>query len=811
MEPAMKSTTLRSLFLPLAAGALLADGAWAAPASTSPYSTDVVNEYVQDETSDGIANLNMVLCIMHGLNPSDMLTAKGVLNSSSGVTEVKYLALVDKNKCDTKSRASSSNSTSGASGSTATPAYMTAIVDVTRGSNATDPMVGKAWMTFNEQGNNFNISVKLTVSNDPVSSPPYGVVRMDYIGYLAGQVPGSASPMFNGYIDANGPTVNYLETGANSSNVALGLNAQSTTAGSGVIQAQMNNNGTPVTVSYKFAYNPIDFARNDGSGDLCFDRSKANAQRSVWRYGVYDATSGVRIDQAHPGFPISGTASGITGVANGTTMYGYASYWGINFGGVDQSAIAALPDGQVTAVANITDQRPGNTTVYNMYKNGGKLTQWTQSSTTLAHVDGIPFNHFGEGCHLVNGGSGLGSIPSPSGSPNSNCTATAQDYQNWVMQWDNTAGTFVLTGMQSCSPGSPCVLTTFAPVTVLQGFMHEPIEGYSDALGGDITIPLPAGDTSTSGSVAHAGGDTVYSYTQSTVLPGSASLNHLYCLSNCPTSASLSSFTANPSTASPFAAPTNTQWGAGAQEITYSFGSSGLLDSTSAAVELTSSPSNSPWQNGLMSGRLYTADLANGSGNPCPPAMGSNTPAAYCEPASPTVYYTYQTGPNQWNQTTWLTAGGNPVAFDPPQNIAFTVPSDSTFVALYGSAWAGKPIQLQFNGFGNLYGIPGSCVDPQTNAAVDCSKGGARYVPAFALLDGTALTVGSASWLVRALDAELRLKSIACPAGLSTSGITVTVPTAQPHNPALSSDTAYYIGTAPSLTGSPAVIDGVLQ
>src|SRR5258708_10411994 len=127
----------------------------------------------------------------------------------------------------------------------------------------------------------------------------------------------------------NGAGVNYLETGGNSSNVALALNAQDTTSGSGIIQSAQNNGGTPTTVTYTFAYNPVAFDRNSGGGaaDVCFDRSKANAEKSVWRYGIYDATTGDRIDQAHPGFPISGTTNGITGVANVQTLYGYASYW----------------------------------------------------------------------------------------------------------------------------------------------------------------------------------------------------------------------------------------------------------------------------------------------------------------------------------------------------------------------------------------------------------------------------------------------------------------------------------------------------
>src|ERR1700719_253034 len=102
-----------------------------------------------------------------------------------------------------------------------------------------------------------------------------------------------------------------------------------------------------------------------------------------------------------------------------------------------------------------------------------------------------------------------------------------------------------------------------------------------------------------------------------------------------------------------------------------------------------------------------------------------------CQPANPATYYTWQTGPNQWNQSLWLTDGTSVVAFDPPQNIAYTVPTGSA----YGS-YDGLPILLQFNGFGNLSGIPGTCVNPVNNAPVDCSTPNARNVPTFSLPDG---------------------------------------------------------------------------
>jgi len=105
--------------------------AWSQIPATAPYNTDPQNEYVQDQTSDGISNLNMVLCIVHGMSPADMVNAG------------PYVALVDKNKCDTKSRSSASNSTSGSSGSTATPSYINAVVNVTQATDA-DPMYAKS-------------------------------------------------------------------------------------------------------------------------------------------------------------------------------------------------------------------------------------------------------------------------------------------------------------------------------------------------------------------------------------------------------------------------------------------------------------------------------------------------------------------------------------------------------------------------------------------------------------------------------------------------------------------------------------------
>ena len=88
----------------------------------------------------------------------------------------------------------------------------------------------------------------------------------------------------------------------------------------------------------------------------------------------------------------------------------------------------------------------------------------------------------------------------------------------------------------------------------------------------------------------------------------------------------------------------------------------------------------------------------------------------------------------------WLTKTSDDsiVSFDPSENVLYTVPNGS----VYGSR-AGKSIQLQSNGFGNLFGVPGFCVDPPDNDQVDCSTANARYVPLFSLPDGATMTLAS--------------------------------------------------------------------
>ena len=723
--------------------------AGAAPPPTSPYVTDPQNLSVQDETAQGIGSLNMVLCVIGSTDPAALVNAG------------PYLALVDMTTC----QAAKGGSSAASAGATN---FANAVVNVTRASNA-DPMIARVWLSVPQQGQaTTNVYAYLSATQSPATAPPYGAFRMDYIGKNDGTVG------FNGYIDSNTPgVIKFLETGQGSSNTALAMSANATTSGSGTMVVGANGGGNnPVT--FNFAYNPSYFHRNDGTTDECFDRSLADATVAVAQYGTYNAEDGTRVDQAHPGFPVLATYGG-------DSYYGFANYWGINFQGLD------IPDGTPVAALTVADQRPGNTTSYALSKVGGKLTEWTQVSTTLGALAGIPFTYGADLTGLTSG------------------NAMVTGVNNWVMQWSSSAGNFTVVGIQTCD-NDGCVTSAVNPVATVNAsaFNALPVSGYANSYGGNINIP-PTGSP-------HSAADPVFYYNQTTVTPGATALT-LYCLSQCPTGAQLAGYSSATLTA-PFANGTDAQWfsaPSSANTVSYTFGASGLVDARGAPaiLELASQyPSGSPYtQNGIQTGWLLDAPLTYAN---CPAGMPTGT---VCQPTNPATYYSWQTGPNQWNQSLWLTTGGSVVPFDPPQNIAFTVPTGSA----YGS-YSGLPILLQFDGFSNLQGIPGYCINPVDNSAEDCNVSGSSYVSMFSLRDGTTMTLPSLSGstttplIVKALNGVILLNSLGSGAAqcASMTLTPLTLPSGGLHDPSNPSDSEY-LGVMPTVTAAPAVIDGVVQ
>lgn len=775
------SRTVRTLLI--VAATVAASGlAAAAPPSTSPYITDAQSSYVQDATSQSIGQVNMITCVVHAMRP-DALVNQG-----------PYIALVDKNACDALK---SSAADSGASASAAqAPDYMNVIVDSTRVSN-TDPMIVKAWISLNENGQPITIFAHASATAAPSATDPYGAFRLDYCGKTAG----TTGCLMNGYIEAGSGALSYYESDTSpngSQTTALKLSSVGTTSGSGSLSEQQSGNGGSMSTAFDFAYDQNYFLRSDPSSTSeCFSRDATDPATgfSVWQYGLYDSTTGVRINR-NSGFPIEFTTGG-------TTYQGYLGYYGLS---LPPAAASALTTGSTVDKVDYQSGSAPLKTPYNVVTNGGRLMRYTKETRTLKQIDQIHFNAW---------------VGSTAG------TSLPQPNTQYEMYWDDASGLFVVTGMMQCGQNG-CQTSNLAPSQTLSASFWASngsggVQGWSQSLGGDLFIDLSqvtgTVDSSSSGSI------TVVYHVQDIVYPDDPNKPAtLYCVNNCPTGASLQSYftQATPgSVASPYAGSSNNNFQPtqAANVLSYTVDANAVLNDGTAAVVYTDANAYQQYpqyQDGVMSGRLFAnlTDAQCNSGQYCDWAVNNAT-----------QYYVWQTGPNSWDQFTGVQdSTGAFVHFDSPLQVSFQVPSNVSGTAPYGS-YAGTSLVLQYAGFGQLWGIPGSCVSEITNQPADCTAQGSRYVPEFMIpydptanpqqgvVTATANGVTS-TYLVKWLQREIRFAPKAasvCANDNLQLPTGVQLPTAAGLADPSDSSSPVYLGTEPAVTSAARVIQGTVE
>jgi hypothetical protein len=764
----MKSLFSYGTSVPLVLLATAGATASASPPASSAYFTDAQTSHVQDATSESIGQVNMITCVFHSMRP-DALVNQGA-----------YVALIDKNKCDA-AKASSAGNSGDSSGAAQAPQYMTAVVNSTRASN-TAPMLASAWISIDQEGTPVTIFAHLSATAAPSTTDPYGTFRLDYCGKPAS---GGAGCLMNGYMQAGNGTLSYYETdgggGGGSQVTALALSSVGTASGGGSVNVTQSSNNTS-TSGFDFAYNSSYFLRSDGSNSMCFSRdaSDPNTGISVWRYGLYDSVSGERVAR-NSGFPIQYTSGG-------TTNQGYVGYYGLS----SQPGAAAPADG--STVAKIDYQNgSASTASYTVVNKGGRLTRFTRQNTTLKLIDQVHFNAF------------IGNVAG------SNLPHPNTQYE---MYWDDGSGQFIAVNEMQCSQNG-CQTLPLGSVAVDPAFWsgaNMGLQGWSQSLGGDLFVDLAnTGTPVDSTAVAYHVQDLVYP--DDSTLPGA-----LYCVSNCPTAATLQSYLAQGSGTSPYVSATYNSWQPTTAPVTYTLSGNVLVNSSAEVVDSVAADyqGKQMYQNGVMSGRLVES-LADAQ---CGTDQGGNPQYCDWKMSSASVYYQWQTGPNSWDEFTAIKdSSGSFVHFDAPLNVSFKVPANTAGTAPYG-AYANTNLILQYGGFGDLWGIPGSCVSSATNQAVDCNdpSGVARYVAAFAVpYDPNAnpqqgvVTTSTKTYLVKWLDREIRFAqqspSTCSSAGLSASHATLPDPSGL-QNPSDSSS-AVYNGVEPTPSNTaPRVIQG---
>jgi hypothetical protein len=771
---------LRLFAKSLASAAALTAGAaaLAGPPADSAYFTDAQSSYVQDATSDSIGSVNMITCIMSSMRP-DALVNQGA-----------YIALIDQNVCNA---AKAGAATSGSSASAAqAPNYMSAVVNSTRASNS-DPMIVTAWISIGEQAAPETVFAHISVAAAATATDPYGAFRLDYCGKL-----GSSAPCdMNGFLQAGNGTLSYYETENANGNRggqirALQLASVGTTSGSGSVAVQQSNNGGSSSSAFNFAYDQSFYLRNDLlGGSECFSRDASDPATgfSVWQYGLYDAASGARLER-NSGFPIQYSSGG-------ATYQGFVGYYGLSV-----QPGAPLP-ANGSAVKKV-DYSGGSATTatYTAVTYGGRLTRYTQKTRTLQSINLLPFNVF------------IGAVNN-FGLPDPNT--------QYVMYWDEASGKFIATAEMQCSQNG-CQTNNLARPQALDPSLWASVggvlQGFSQSLGGNLSIDLSA----VNGALNSAAITVVYDE-QALVYPNDPTLPAtLYCASNCPTGASLQAYFAqsqsNP-VASPFVAATfnNFQPVLAAALTQYSLAGAVLTDGNGQAVVATNASDYAQYpqyQNGIMSGVLF----ANPGDAACPDHA---VPTDYCanQASLASVYYVWQTGPASYDQFAAVKdSSGDFVQFDAPLNVNFTVPAG----AAYGN-YAGTSLVLQYNGFGDLWGIPSICVSQTTNLPANCGDADALNVPQFIIpydpaanpqrgvVSATASNV-TTSYLVKWQQRQIRFANKGlnlCANDKLAVPTHIVLPTSAGLQDPSQSSSSVYLGAEPTVTAAPRVIQGVIE
>jgi hypothetical protein len=767
----MKTTKILPTTLALACSMIGAASAQTVPTSGA-YVTDGQNTWVQDRVGDRISTVNMIMCIMGNLKPDQM------------VNKGPYLALVDQGKCKGQSDAGNASSTN--AGETSSSKYMSAVVESTQAASS-DPLVMKAWITDEEQDQGTTskslIYIYLEATAGKSTTNPNGLFKM----YFCGTVPGTSTCDMKGTLKSDTSGLTFYEAenrgGPGISETKLKLQQADANGDSGIGKIQGADNGS---FTYDFAYNPTNFRRNDGTTDVCFSRDQTQAEFSTWKYGVYKP-DGSRLNMDHPGFPVKF-------VHNGSTDFGFWSFWGLS---LPPSAMA-----DIGVTGSLTRQVGGSDEALTVSKKGGKLWKFTRQAATLDDFKNSSLNY--SACQATT------NLPLAGDQP---CT-------NYTLQWNGVDLQAV--GKMTCGEGGCSPVPISVPVTLsaseFAAVGAKSLWIYSPA--GDGVISVPA-------SGNFSGTTQLFYRSRNVVTPGAAGApSQLVCVNGCPTSY------ANTTPLTPWADITALTWGGGGSQtipssqnwgpvpasnaISYTY--DGMLKRAGSAIDysVASSTQMASFPGGLQSGYLIDgSDAAALASIKCDNTGAANSSGSnYCPwlANQATTSYQWETGPNQWNQYFGAANSAGPISFDPPKNLAFTVTS-SNIRAADVTKFAGSTLQLQFSGFGELQGIPGSCVNPDNNQPVACGPG-VRWVPAFDIKDASTVSEGTSTYYTKFLEREMRLHKLAgtgasaCPNLSLTDAGALVLPGVE----AWDVNPLTKIGSQPTLiTSKPAVIQGVLQ
>ena len=135
----------------------------------------------------------------------------------------------------------------------------------------------------------------------------------------------------------------------------------------------------------QLAANPTAYNQNE----VCYSTDKSNVKKNVYRYGVYDATTGARHGEDGGGFPLRADNPSSTEADPKDDLYGYADYWGVWLD--TWSATEAEVIGATWVNATDTSSTP---TEYQAIKTHIEVWKYTNSVVSLDSIDNIKISMY---------------------------------------------------------------------------------------------------------------------------------------------------------------------------------------------------------------------------------------------------------------------------------------------------------------------------------------------------------------------------------------------------------------------------------
>lgn len=745
-------------------------------APSTDYMKDVTTVYVNERSVEAFQNINSILCSVRQTRYDAM------------INQGPYLALVDEKSC--RNEASSSTDQSSNAGM---PQYSLWTVKSSRASE-TSPHIVDVWLFDPYQDakrpNGQLITAQMIITESVDTAPPYGKFQINYIAtdplipsieIVRGMLRSEPNPQTGeALLQLAEETPDFF----NIMKTTLLKNANG--SGGGTV-LQVRNDPAPTTDRFDIAFSTDFFSRHnyDGSPDVCFDRTTFD--ESAWRYGLYDQ-SGMRIN-VNAGFSIKRGSD-----------YGWVGYWGYWMPNNPDGSPGVLSDGETVYEHNFSTNVD---TPYTVFLPGGKLKRHSRKLLNLVDIKSIP---------LVWNDGGT----------------------NYLVVWEklqptDTEGYFIKVATQDNNGNWAGITPALINLPTLPLYTAE-LNFWSQSLGGQMRVSLancapPGASAYYTCPVNQPDTAVVTYYAETIVRPGEAGVpQSLACYDRCPQAGTAAGIdpTANPL---PFY---NTWNGTTSVGYDYSFATDPadpntmvLIDKTSSNPVVLASKSSDPgYEWGVSSGPLFDNTIqANMDVIKCDWTLTGQIcgwESWYLD-----EFFTWETGPNSWNQFMGLKDGaGNFVRFDEPLRVLYTHIQPVASAPDY--KYNNVKFNLEYSGFGNLQGIPGACVDINMQPAT-CDQS-THWVPEFTIPDMNPLVAGELSevtdsndnitkYIVKALEKEQRMRAadLSGDPTILTPCTNASVTPAPYPLPSMTLWNAPTSGRRPNITSAPKVIGGVVQ